>query len=68
MKSHRLTPEQALLGKEWKEINGWAWKLRRMTGDDLEKALAFMVPEGMREEVRNIIKGLQKKHGVKDEI
>ena len=67
MKSHRLTPEQALLGKEWKEINRLAWALRKLTGEALELGIRLRVPEGMREEVRHIIKGLQKKHGVKDE-
>ena len=66
MQSHRITPESALLAKEWHEINRHAWRLRRMTGGQLKLAMLLSVPEGLRKDVEKRVHYLQLKHQKKD--
>ena len=61
-KQHLRTPEQALMGKHWDEVNRHSWRLRRMTGGQLKLAMLMSVPEGLREEVVERVKYLQNKH------
>ena len=35
MNEHRLTPENALIRKQWYEINRLSWKFRKLTGGAL---------------------------------
>ena len=65
MKAHLRTPEQALMGKHWEEVNRHSWRLRRMTGGQLKLAMLMSVPEWLREEVEERIRFLQDKHKVK---
>lgn len=67
MQQHRLTPEAALLSKEWAEINRLAWVLRRLTGGALRLGLQMRVPEALRNDVIERVEWLQNKHGIKGE-
>ena len=62
MNEHRLSPETALLRKEWEITNQLAWKLRRITGGALKLALQMSVPEGLREDVEKRVEFIQRKH------
>jgi hypothetical protein len=63
MQSHKLTPEKALLNKEWSTINGYAWGLRKVT-ENLELAIQMKVPARYREEVLYRTRQIQAKHGL----
>lgn len=67
MRAHLQTPEQALIAKEYAEINRLAWKLRRATGGQLKLAMLMFVPEHLREDVMERIKVIQKKHRMGEE-
>ena len=64
MRSHLLTPEQALIRKQYAEINRLAWKFRRATGGQLRLALLSFVPENLRYDVMERIKFIQNKHKI----
>ena len=64
MQQHRRTPEQALLAKEYEEINRLAWKFRRATGGQLRLAMISFVPENLRYDVLERIKFIQRKHKI----
>ena len=66
MQQHRRTPEQALIAKEYEEINRLSWKLRKLTGGSLRLGLIMYVPENIREDVKSRVQFLHKKHGVID--
>ena len=61
-RQHLRTPEQALMGKHWDEVNRHSWRLRRMTGGQLKLAMLMSVPEGLRPEVEQRVLELQAKH------
>ena len=60
---HLLTPENALLRKEYAEVNRHAWRLRKVTGGALKLEMLSGVPEGLREDVEKRVVYLQNKHG-----
>ena len=67
MQQHRLTPESALIRKQWDAINRHAWRLRKVTGGALRLALIMSVEEGLREDVEKRVLFLQRKHSFKGE-
>ena len=67
MRSHLLTPEQALLRNYWAEVNKMAWSLRKVTGGALKLAMLMKVPEDMREDVLERIRFIQAKHRIGEE-
>ena len=62
MKAHLRTPEQALMGKHYAEVNRLAWKFRKATGGQLRLAMLSFVPEALRPEVEAKVIELQAKH------
>lgn len=64
MNQHLLSPENALLRKEWDSINRHAWRLRKVTGGALRLALIMSVEEGLREDVMERVQFLQRKHNM----
>jgi hypothetical protein len=64
MQSHKLSPEKALLNKEWQEINRWAWFFRKISGESLEIAINMKVPNRLKEEVLFRTRQIQAKHGL----
>ena len=67
MRSHLISPETALLRKEWEEVNRNAWRLRKVTGGALKLALLMSVEEGLREDVEERVLWIQRKHNLKVE-
>ena len=67
MKIHLLTPEQAYCRKEFELINRLSWKLRKLTGGALRLGLLLSVPENLREDVKERVQFLHKKHGMIDD-
>jgi hypothetical protein len=67
MRCHLLSPEQHLLRNYYAEVNKLAWSLRRVTGGALRLAMQMKVPPGMRDDVMERVKFIQKRHGIKEE-
>ena len=65
MQQHRLSPETALLRKEWDAVNRHAWRLRKVTGGALRLALIMSVEEGLRDDVMERVQWIQRKHNIK---
>ena len=65
MNRHLLTPENALIRKQWDRVNYHAWKLRKVTGGALQLALIMSVEEGLREDVMERVQWIQRKHNIK---
>ena len=64
MQAHRQSPEQALIAKQYAEVNRLSWKLRRATGGQLQLALLMFVPIHLREDVKERIQFIQRKHKI----